>query len=125
VPTTVAQPTAAKKHVVHKKPHRKPKVEQKTRPAVPKLVAGKAAESGVLGAQSTIIRAGTDTFDLDALLLIAALGVAIACFGVAAVPATLVPSRPAARLVVSGRVPMTLVGLAVFVAAVILARSAW
>ena len=110
---------------MHRKTHRKPKVAKKARPTVPHLVAGKAAQSGVLGAQSTIIDAGTNAFDLEALLLVAALSFAAACFGLAAVPATLVPSPPAARLVVLGRVPILFVGLAGLMVAVVLARGAW
>jgi hypothetical protein len=132
-PVVRSQPTvrpavtkqAPKRHVVHKKKHRKPRVQSAAPPAIPNVVASKGLESGVLGAQSTIIRTATDPFDLDALLVVAALSLAIMCFGIAAFPAGFVPWRPATRFVVSGRLPLIFVGLGVCGAAFLVARGSW
>jgi hypothetical protein len=102
----------------------KPSIEQNAARTMQSLAAGKAAQTGVLGAQSSL-NTGTDPLDLETLMIVAALSVAAACFGLAAVPATLVPWGPAARLVVLGRLPVLFIGCGVFLATVILARSAW
>jgi hypothetical protein len=126
VRTAAPRPAAKKKHVVKKK-HRKPKpeVERKARTPIPNVMAARAAQSGVLGAQSTITLLGGESFDLAALLIVAALSLAIACFGIAAVPAAFVPWRPAAWFVASERLPITFVGLAILAAAAAVAGSAW
>jgi hypothetical protein len=101
------------KPVVQKKRHAKRKVERKQPAPLPKVVAPKKEpRSGVLGAQTESVRHSGESLDFRSLLIAAMLGLAITCFGVAAIPAVHVPWRPIASLTVRRRLDMAIVGLA-------------
>ena len=70
---------------------------------------------GVRNALET--KTGGGSFDLGSLLIVLGLVFAIACFSVALVPATYVKWRPAAIFVSERQVDLTVVGLALLVAA--------
>jgi hypothetical protein len=121
----VAKPAAKK--VVHRKKHQKLKMQRKRTAPRPQLATTRAAQGGVLGAQSAVTLSAGGSLDLTALLIMTALSLAIVCFGIAAVPAAYVPWRPAAWFVANEHLQMTIVGLGFLlaVALVLVAGSAW
>ena len=60
---------------------------------------------------------GGSSQNLSSILIVLGLGIAIACFAVALVPATSVKWRPAAIFVYERQVDLTVTGLALLVAA--------
>lgn len=111
---------------VHKKPkakakarpkvkHKKPVIKKKT-VVLPKVNATPPA--GALGVSNALhTKSSGASFHLGSLLIVLGLGVAIMCFAVALVPATYVKWRPAAIFVSERQVDLTVVGLALLVAA--------
>jgi type IV secretory pathway VirB10-like protein len=101
---------ATKKRVVHKK---KAHVKQKARPTPLRRVAKpKQAASGVLGTRAVAALGSSNSFGAGSLLIVALLGTAIACFGVAAIPAMYVPSRPVAYFIAYRHLDLAIAGLA-------------
>lgn len=96
-----------------KKPAAKPKKKTVVLPKV--NVTPPAGALGVGNALRTKSSGGS--FDLGSLLIVLGLGIAIMCFAVALVPATYVKWRPAAIFVSERQVDLTMVGLALLVAA--------
>jgi hypothetical protein len=103
--------------VLKKKVHRaKPKPQVKPEPVVPRLEIPKpvGASAGLPGA----VRAATGgAAGIWSLLIVMGLALAIACFAVAVIPATAVPWRPVAIFVSERQVDLTVVGLALLMAA--------
>jgi hypothetical protein len=106
-----------KKPVVKKKVHRaKPKSQVKPEPVVPRLEIPKpvGASAGLPGA---VRSAAGGAAGIWSLLIVMGLALAIACFAVAVIPATAVPWRPVAIFVSERQVDLTVVGLALLMAA--------
>jgi hypothetical protein len=61
---------------------------------------------------------GGGSLDFSSILIVLGLGIAIACFAVALVPATSVKWRPAAIFVSERQVDLTIIGLALLIGAV-------
>ncbi len=107
-PTTAA----VKKRVIHKrKAHTKRKLQPKPSTSVPTVVTPKRARSGVLGTQTAATLSSGGSFDFGSLLIVMTLGMAIACFGVAAIPALYVPWRPAAHFIAHRHLDIAIAGL--------------
>ena len=105
-----------KKTVKHKVRHTKPKPHVKPQPVVPKLnVPDTAGASAVL--PEPIRSASGGSAGIASLLIVMGLALAITCFAVAVIPATAVPWRPAAIFVSERQVDLTVVGLALLMAA--------
>jgi len=92
------------------------KVRAKPKIAPPKInVTRSPAPIGIrAAAQSTTGGAG-----VAFLLIVTSLAMAIACFGVASVPATVMPPRAAADFVVRHKVDMTMLGFGLLAAAAV------
>jgi hypothetical protein len=103
---------------VHVKPkkvrHKKTVVKKKTTP-LPKISL--APPVGAVGVQVALKTKSGGSIGLASLLVVLGLSFAIACFAVAAVPATYVKWRPAAIFVSERQVDLTLVGVALLVGA--------
>ena len=105
-----------KKTVKHKVRHTKPKPHVKPQPVVPKLnVPDTAGASAVL--PEPIRSASGGSAGIASLLIVMGLALAITCFAVAVIPAAAVPWRPAAIFVSERQVDLTVVGLALLMAA--------
>ena len=125
-PAPSTRPAAAVKPKVraHPKPKPKPKVTHKKAPVkkkaavLPKVKVTPPPVGGVAGVQSAFqTKSGGGSLNLGSLLIVLGLGVAIACFTIALVPATYVKWRPAAIFVSERQVDLTIVGLALLVVA--------
>ncbi len=107
-PTT----SAVKKRLIHKrKAHTKRKVQPKPGTSLPTVVTPKHARSGVLGTQTAATLSSGGSFDFGSLLIVMTLGMAIVCFGVAAIPAPYVPWRPAAHFIAYRHLDIAIAGL--------------
>jgi hypothetical protein len=110
--------TVKPKTRVHVKPkkvrHKKAVVKKKTTP-LPKISL--APPVGAVGVQVALKTKSGGSIGLASLLVVLGLSFAIACFAVAAVPATYVKWRPAAIFVSERQVDLTLVGVALLVGA--------
>ena len=105
-----------KKTVKRKVRHTKPKPHVKPQPVVPKLnVPDTAGAAAVL--PNPIRSASGGSAGIASLLIVMGLALAITCFAVAVIPATAVPWRPAAIFVSERQVDLTVVGLALLMAA--------
>jgi hypothetical protein len=111
-PKVLAQPKPKPKTVVK---HKKAPVKKKTT-VLPKVNVTRPV-GGVAGVQSAFqTKSAGGSFNLGSLLIVLGLGVAIACFTIALVPATYLKWRPAAIFVSERQVDLTVVGLALLVA---------
>jgi hypothetical protein len=110
VPTQSTKP-AVKQRVVHKKAHAKRKLHPKPSTSLPKVVTPKHARSGVLGTQTAGTLSSDGSIGFGSLLLLAMIAIAIACFGVAAIPAVYVPWRPAAYFIAHRNLDIAIAGL--------------
>jgi cytoskeletal protein RodZ len=104
---------------VAQRPHRKKKVHKKVTPApaaVPALPSGPpvGASAGLLPAAPGT-NAGS-AFNIGGLVVILGCVLAITCFGIALVPATVVPWRPVAGFIAERQLDLTLTGLTLLVA---------
>jgi hypothetical protein len=112
-PKVRVQPEPKPKKVVK---HKKAPVKKKTT-VLPKVNVTPPV-GGVAGVQSAFqTKSAGGSFNLGSLLIVLGLGVAIACFTIALVPATYLRWRPAAIFVSERQVDLTVVGLALLVAA--------
>ena len=121
-PSTRPAATVKPKVRAHPKPkpkkvkHKKAPVKKKTT-VLPKVNVTPTV-GGVAGVQSAFqTKSAGGSFNLGSLLIVLGLGVAIACFTIALVPATYVKWRPAAIFVSERQVDLTIVGLALLVVA--------
>jgi hypothetical protein len=113
-PVVHSAPTkpAVTKRVVHKrKAHTKRKLHPKPSTSLPKIVTPKPARSGVLGTQTAATVSSGGSLNFGSLLIVGMLGIAIACFGVAAIPAVYVPWRPVAYFIAQRHQDMAIAGL--------------
>jgi hypothetical protein len=113
-PTTRPQTTKpeVKKRVVHKKAQGKKKVRAKPATSLPKIVKPKSPRSGVLGTRTAATVDTKNSFGFGALLIVALLGFAMVCFGVASIPAMYVPWRPVAYFIAYRHLDIAIAGLA-------------
>jgi hypothetical protein len=111
----VKTPTVKKK-VEHKVHRAKPKPKVKPQPVVPKVEVPKPVGAS-LGLPNPADSGSGGPAGIASLLIVMGLAFAIACFAVAVIPATAVPWRPAAIFVSERQVDLTVVGLALFLAA--------
>jgi hypothetical protein len=106
-----------KKPVVKKNVHRaKPKPQVKPEPVVPRIEVPKPVGASA-GLPSAVRSATGGAAGIWSLLIVMGLALAITCFAVAVIPATAVPWRPAAIFVSERQVDLTVVGLALLMAA--------
>jgi hypothetical protein len=105
-----------KKKVRHKVHRAKPTPQVKPQPAVPKVDVPNPVGAS-LGLPNAVRSAAGGPAGIASLLIVMGLAFAIACFAVAVIPATAVPWRPAAIFVSERQVDLTVVGLALFMAA--------
>ena len=94
--------------------HRKARAPEKTSVLSRVTVAPPLAAVSV---RHTFQKGPSGSFDLSSLLILLGLAFAIACFMIALVPATHVKWRPAAIFVSDRQLDLTVVGLALLVAA--------
>jgi len=107
-PKVRAHPKPKPKKVQHKAP-----VKKKTT-VLPKVTIAPPVSAGV----SNVFQPKSGgSFSLGSLLIVLGLSCAIACFSIAVVPATYVKWRPAAIFVSERQVDLTVVGVALLVAA--------
>jgi hypothetical protein len=108
-----------KKPIVRKKKAHKVQ-PQRTR-LLPAVAPPNRARSGVAGVRTSSKLGSQGSFGFAWLLFVATLGLAIVCFGVAAMPTAYVPWRPAAYFVAVRHLDLTIAGLALlFVAGFVL-----
>jgi hypothetical protein len=110
--------TAKPKVRAHPKPKKKVKEApvKQTTTALPKVsVTPPIGAVGVRNAFQT--KSARGSFNLGSLVIVLGLGLAIACFAVALVPATHVKWRPVAIFVSERQVDLTIIGLALLVGA--------
>jgi hypothetical protein len=100
----------------HPKPKKKAPVNTTTTVLPNVSVTPPLGAVGVRNAFQTKSAGGS--FDLGSLVIVLGLGLAIACFAVALVPATHVKWRPVAIFVSERQVDMTIIGLALLMGAV-------
>jgi hypothetical protein len=111
----VKAPTVKKK--VQRKVHRaKPKPHVKPQPVVPQVEIPNPVGASV-GLPNPAQSGSGGPAGIASLLIVMGLAFAIACFSVAVIPATAVPWRPVAIFVSERQVDLTVVGLALFMAA--------
>jgi hypothetical protein len=117
-PTVHAQVKPKKKVVRHKKAVVK-KAAPATTPTATLPTVTVLTTAGAVGVPSAFhSKSGGDgSLNFSSILIVFGLGIAIACFAVALVPATAVRWRPAAIFVSERQVDLTVVGLALLVAA--------
>jgi hypothetical protein len=108
---------AVKTTVKHKVRHVKPKPQVTPPLVVPKLNVAAATAGAAAVLPNPISSASGGSAGIGSLLIVMGLALAIACFAVAVIPATAVPWRPAAIFVSERQVDLTVVGLALFMAA--------
>ena len=113
VPSTRPAVTVKPKVRAHPKPKPKAPVRKKTT-VLPKVTIAPPVGAGVSNVFQP--QAG-GSFSLGSLLIVLGLSCAIACFSIAVVPATYVKWRPAAIFVSERQVDLTVVGVALLVAA--------
>jgi hypothetical protein len=118
VPTPVVQSFPSTKHPVRfrvkKKVHRKAALKHRAT-ALPKISVQKSLVPVRLrGAQASDRRGAPD---VGSMLIITSLALAIACFTIGAIPARAVGWRPAAIFVSERQVDLTVLGLALLIAA--------
>jgi len=102
--------------VPKKKVNKAPQVKQTTT-VLPKVSVTPAIDAvGVRHAFQTKSAGGS--FDLGSLVIVLGLGLAIACFAVALVPATHVKWRPVAIFVSERQLDLTIIGLGLLTGAV-------
>jgi hypothetical protein len=113
VPTRPAKPKPeVKTRVAHKKkPHTKRKLQPKPSTSLPKIVTPKHPRSGVLGTQTAATLSSGGSVDFASLLIVGMFAFAIACFGIAAIPAVYVPWRPAAYFIAHRNLDIAIAGL--------------
>jgi hypothetical protein len=105
--------------VAHVKPkpkrvlHKKLVVRKKTT-APPKVMIGSPVRA--VGVQNALSTKSSGSISVASLLVVLALSVAIACFAVAAMPASSVKWRPAAIFVSERQVELTVIGAALLLA---------
>jgi hypothetical protein len=97
------------KRVLHKK-----LVVRKKTTALPEVMIGSPVRS--VGVQNALRTESGGSFSLGSLLVVLALSVAIACFAVAAMPASSVKWRPAAIFVSERQIDLAVIGIALLVA---------
>jgi hypothetical protein len=105
VPTHVVKPVP-RKRVVHKKRHAAPKLALK--PVAPEP---NSSRGDVLGATTATPLRSNDSTDLQSLVIVTMLGLAIVCLGIAAIPPVYVPWRPVAYFIAERHVDMAIAGL--------------
>ena len=111
--TTVKPKVRAHPKPKHKKVKPKAPVKKKTT-VLPKVTIAPPVSAGV----SNVFQPKSGgSFSLGSLLIVLGLSCAIACFSIAVVPATAVKWRPAAIFVSERQVDLTVVGVALLVAA--------
>ena len=105
--------------VVHKKKpaaHKTAAAKVNVQPA-PIVPASVQRHGGVLGVRTAATVRPDHSFELQSLLIATMLGLAIACLGIAAIPAVYVPWRPVAYFIAQRHVDMAIAGLACLVLA--------
>ena len=112
VPST--RPAAKPKVRAHPKPKPKKAPVKKKTTVLPKVTIAPPVGAGI----SNVFQPKSGgSFSLGSLLIVLGLSFAIACFSIAVVPATAVKWRPAAIFVSERQVDLTVVGVALLVAA--------
>jgi hypothetical protein len=109
-----SKPTVKKQIVRKKKAH---KVQPQRTRLLPTFVPPNRPRSGVAGVRTSSKLSSQGSFGFAWLLFVATLGLAIVCFGVAAMPAAYVPWRPVAYFVAVRHLDLTIAGLALLFAA--------
>ena len=115
---TVHTHVKPKKKVRHKKAVvKKKKVAHTTTTTLPTVTV--LTTAGAVGVPSVFHSksGGGGSLDFSSIVIVLGLGIAIACFAAALVPATSVKWRPAAIFVYERQVDLTVIGLALLVAA--------
>jgi hypothetical protein len=115
-PSPAVKTPVVTKKVQHKVHRAKPKRHVKPQPVVPKVEIPNPVGASV-GLPNPVDAASGGSAGIASLLIVMGLAFAIACFAVAVIPATAVPWRPAAIFVSERQVDLTVVGLALFMAA--------
>jgi hypothetical protein len=101
---------AVKKRVVRKK--KKAHASPSPVTSLPKVEKPTGARTGVLGVRTAATLDSDGSFGIGSLVIVAMLGMAVACFGVAATPVMYVPWRPVAYFIGHRHLDLAIVGLA-------------